>query len=153
MNEFVMGILTSTVATVLIAVMVKCVFPYVKDQCLYNGIRVVGTWNITEFRNGKNVRVGQIELKQKGRTIKGVSTRKITRGGVKSERKFHYHGFISGHQVTLIFEDAKGVGFDTGTYVFTVQNDVKTMVGMATFHGKIENKIVSEARNLIKAVS
>jgi hypothetical protein len=27
------------------------------------------------------------------------------------------------------------------------------MIGMATFHGKTENKIVSEPRTLIKAVS
>lgn len=97
--------------------------------------------------------VGQVELTQQGHIVKGQSTRIKTRDGKKSERRFRYHGFISGNQVTLIFEDVKGVGFDTGTYVFTIHNDAKKMIGMATFHGKIENKIVSESRTLIKLVS
>ncbi|WP_090365348.1 hypothetical protein [Ferrimonas sediminum] len=152
MNEFLMGVFASIVATVVVAIIVKWIWPDFKDRSLYNGIRVEGIWEIIELRNGKNVKVGQIELTQQGRIVKGTSTRTKTRDGKKSERKFHYHGFINGHQATLIFEDAKGVGFDTGTYVFTVQNDAKTMVGMATFHGKAENKIVSEPRTLIKAV-
>ncbi|SDJ46050.1 hypothetical protein SAMN04488540_108113 [Ferrimonas sediminum] len=147
-----MGVFASIVATVVVAIIVKWIWPDFKDRSLYNGIRVEGIWEIIELRNGKNVKVGQIELTQQGRIVKGTSTRTKTRDGKKSERKFHYHGFINGHQATLIFEDAKGVGFDTGTYVFTVQNDAKTMVGMATFHGKAENKIVSEPRTLIKAV-
>jgi hypothetical protein len=153
MTEFFMGVLSSMVATALIAAVVKWGWPSFKDRCLYNGVRIAGSWEITEVRNGKNVKVGRIELKQQGRLITGTSTRTKTRNGKKSERKFQYHGSISGHQVTLIFEDAKGVGFDTGTYIFIVQNDSKTMVGMATFHGKTENKIVSEPRTLIKAVS
>ncbi|GGB81507.1 hypothetical protein GCM10011352_04070 [Marinobacterium zhoushanense] len=153
MTEFLMGILSSIVATALITAVVKWGWPSFKDKCLYNGVRIAGTWDITEVRNSKNVKVGRIELKQQGRIITGTSTRTKTRDGKKSERNFQYHGSISGHQVTLTFEDAKGVGFDTGTYVFIVQNDSKTMVGMATFHGKTENKIVSEPRTLIKAVS
>ena len=153
MNEFLMGVLASIVATAVIAIIVKWVWPNFKDRCWYNGIRVAGAWEIIELRNGKNVKVGQIKLTQQGRIVKGTSTRTKTRDGKKSDRKFHYHGFINGHQVTLIFEDAKGVGFDTGTYVFMVQNDAKTMVGMATFHGKTENKIVSEPRALNKVLS
>lgn len=153
MMDFLIGALASITATALIAVVVKWVWPSFKDKCLYNGVRVEGTWDIIEERNSKNVKVGKIELTQQGRIVKGTSTRTKTRDGKNSERKFHYHGFINGHQATLIFEDAKGVGFDTGTYVFTVQNDAKTMIGVATFHGKIENKIVSEPRTLIKAVS
>lgn len=153
MNEFLMGVLTSIIATALIAVIAQWIWPSFKDRCLYNGIRVAGAWEITEVRNGKNVTVGQVELSQQGRIVQGQSTRTKTRDGKKSERKFHYHGFINGNQVTLIFEDAKGVGFDTGTYVFTVQNDAKKMVGMATFHGKKENRIVSEPRIIIKLVS
>lgn len=148
-----MGVLASIVATALIAVIVKWIWPSFKDRCLYNGIRVAGSWDITEVRNGSNVKVGRIELKQQGRLITGTSTRTKTRDGKKSERKFQYHGSICGHQVTLIFEDAQGIGFDTGTYVFIVQNDSKTMIGMATFHGKAENKIVAEPRTLVKAVS
>lgn len=153
MNEFLLGVLASIVATALVAIVVKWIWPSFKDRCLYNGIRVVGAWEITEVRNGKNIKVGRIELTQQGRIVKGTSTRTKNRDGRKSERKFHYHGFINGHQVTLIFEDTVGVDFDTGTYVFTVQNDSKTMVGMATFHGKAENKIVSEPRTLIKVAS
>lgn len=153
MVDFLIGALASIAATVLIAIVVKWAWPSFKDKCLYNGVRVAGTWEIVEVRNSKNVKVGKIELTQQGRIVKGTSTRTKTRDGKTSERQFHYHGFINGHQVTLIFEDAKGVGFDTGTYVFTVQNDSKTMVGMATFHGKTENKIVSEPRTLIKVVS
>lgn len=153
MNEFLLGVLASIVAAALIAIVVKWGWPALQNQCLYKGIRVAGAWEINEFRNGRNLKSGKIELTQLGCIVKGTSTRTKTRDGKASERKFHYHGFINGHQVTLIFEDAKGVGFDTGTYVFTVQNDGYTMVGMATFHGKIENKIVSEPRTLIKAIS
>lgn len=65
---------------------------------------------------------------------------------------YSYKGSIHGHQVTLSFEDKKGLGFDAGTYVFIVQNDSNTMVGMATFHGKVENRIVSEPRTLKKVL-
>ena len=153
MTEFLMGILSSVVATALIAIIVKWGWPTFKDRCLYNGVRVSGRWDITEIRNGRNVKVGRIELEQRGRVITGSSTRTKTRDGKNSVRKFLYHGSINGHQVTLIFEDENGVGFDTGTYVFTVQNDSKTMVGMATFHGKTENRIVSEPRTLTKVVT
>lgn len=51
-----------------------------------------------------------------------------------------------------MFEDKKGIGFDTGTYVFIVQNDGNTMVGVATFHGKTENLIVSENRILKRVI-
>lgn len=153
MTEFLMGVFASIMAIVLIAIMVRWIWPSFKDRCLYNGIRVVGSWDIIEVRNGNNIEVGRIELKQQGRLITGTSTRIKTRDGKKSERKFLYRGSICGHQVTLTFEDAQGVGFDTGTYVFTVQNDSKIMIGMATFHGKTENKIVSEPRTLVKAVS
>jgi|GEM_PF-3130804 len=153
MTEFFMGVLSSIVATALIAAVVKWGWPSFKDRLLYNGVRIAGVWDITEVRDGKSVKAGKIELKQQGRLLTGTSTRTKTRDGKNSERKFQYHGSISGHQVTLIFEDAKGVGFDTGTYVFIVQNDSTTMVGMATFHGKTENKIVSEPRILIKVVS
>lgn len=71
----------------------------------------------------------------------------------KSERKFQYHVTISGNQVTLIFEGAHAGCFDTGTYVFTVLNDSKTMIGMATFHGKKENKIVSDPRTLFNVLA
>ena len=94
-----------------------------------------------------------MELKQIGRSISVSSVRSKTRDGKKSDRKFSYNGAIYGHQVTLTFEDEKGIGFDTGTYVFTVQNDGKTMVGMATFQGKKENKIISEPRTLTKVLS
>ncbi|HHK8230825.1 hypothetical protein [Serratia quinivorans] len=153
MTDIIMSIFASVVATGLLALVGKWAWPRFKDRCLYNGIRVAGVWDITEVRNGKNVKAGKIELKQQGRLITGTSSRTKTRDGKNSDRKFKYHGSISGHQVTLIFEDASGMGFDTGTYVFTVLNDSKTMVGMATFHGKTENKIVSESRTLNKAVS
>ncbi len=96
---------------------------------------------------------GRLELKQVGRSITGTSVRSKTREGKKSERRFTYRGVIQGNQVTLLFEDAKGVGFDSGTYVFTVQNDAKTMLGMATFHGRKENRIISESRTLTKTIT
>ena len=153
MSEFLLGVLASILASAIIAIIVKWIWPNLKDKCLYDGVRIAGAWDITELRNGNNIKVGKIELIQQGRIVKGTSTRTKTRDGTKSERKFHYHGFINGNQVTLIFEDTKGVGFDTGTYVFLVQNDAQTMVGMASFHGKAENKIVSEPRTLNKVVS
>ncbi len=153
MTDFLLGVLSSIVATAVIAIVVKWIWPNFKDKCLYSGVRVDGSWEISERRNNRTVKVGKIELKQLGRRVTGTSTRTKTRDGKSSERKFHYHGFVNGQQVTLIFEDKKGVGFDTGTYVFTVQNDAKIMIGMATFNGKAENKIVSESRTLTKVVS
>lgn len=151
--DFLCGVLSSILATLFITSIVKFVWPFFKDRCLYEGVRVAGAWDITEVRNKQSITAGRIELKQQGRLITGTSTRTITRDGSTSERKFKYRGSVSGNQVTLFFEDAQGAGFDTGTYVFTVLNDSKTMVGMATFHGKKENRIVSEPRTLIKAVS
>lgn len=40
MNDFLMGVLASTVATALVAIVVKWIWPNFKDRCLYNGIRV-----------------------------------------------------------------------------------------------------------------
>ena len=153
MTDFVIGFLSSLAATAAGFVLVKYAWPSFKDKCLYYGVRVDGSWDITEERGGKQVKVGRLELKQLGRTITGNSVRSKTREGKKSERRFTYHGTIHSNQVTLLFEDTKGIGFDTGTYVFAVQNNAKTMVGMATFHGKTENRIVSEIRTLTKVVS
>lgn len=150
---FWIGVLSSLTATTILYVVFKCAWPSFKDKCLYSGVRVAGSWDVTEERNGEVTKSGRIDLEQTGRIIKGTSIRTRTRGGQESQRKFQYHGTISGHQVTLIFEDAQGKGFDTGAYVFVVQNDGKTMVGNTTFHGKPENKIVSESRTLTKVVS
>ena len=76
---------------------------------------------VIEERNGKQQRVGKIKLEQTGKHISGESVRSKTRDGKQSNRQFSYEGSIHGHQVTLLFEDKKGVGFDAGTYVFLVQ--------------------------------
>jgi len=152
MGNFILGVFASFVATG-IYVIIKWAIPYLKDKYFYDGVRIDGTWEITEVRNDNLVKVGRLELKQNGRRVFGSSVRSRTREGQESDRKFEYSGTIDGHQVTLIFEDVKGIGFDTGTYVFIVQNDGKTMIGMATFHGKKENRIVSESRTLTKIVS
>lgn len=152
MATFLFGFLSSIAAAAFIAVVVKWAWPSFSDKCLYRGVRIEGVWNITEVRNGETVTVGCIELKQVGLRITGHSSRTRTREGKESDRRFSYFGSIHGDQVTLTFEDDRGKGFDTGTYVFIVQNDAKTLVGMATFHGKQENRIVSEPRVLKKAV-
>ncbi|WP_027252045.1 hypothetical protein [Photobacterium halotolerans] len=153
MTEFFIGVVASLSATALVTLVVKWGWPTFQSNCLYKGVKVAGEWDIVEVRNGKNITAGRITLQQVGSNIAGSSIRSKTRDGKKSERKFSYKGTIFGNQVTLMFEDHKGVGFDTGTYVFTVQNDHKTMIGMATFHGKSENKIVSESRTLKKVLS
>ncbi|EGR3948916.1 hypothetical protein KW419_22155 [Vibrio fluvialis] len=153
MTEFFIGVVASLSATALLALVVKWGWPTFQSNCLYKGVKVAGEWDIVEVRNGKNITAGRITLQQVGSNITGSSIRSKTRDGKKSERKFSYKGTIFGNQVTLMFEDHNGVGFDTGTYVFTVQNDHKTMIGMATFHGKSENKIVSESRTLKKVLS
>ncbi|EKO3423114.1 hypothetical protein NXE12_003511 [Vibrio fluvialis] len=153
MTEFFIGVVASLSATALVALVVKWGWPTFQSNCLYKGVKVAGEWDIVEVRNGKNITAGRITLQQVGSNITGSSIRSKTRDGKKSERKFSYKGTIFGNQVTLMFEDHNGVGFDTGTYVFTVQNDHKTMIGMATFHGKSENKIVSESRTLKKVLS
>lgn len=152
-DNFLIGVLSGLTATCVATALIKYAWPAFKDKCLYSGVRVNGSWDITELRNGKQTKVGRLDLNQTGRVLTGGSVRTKTRDGKKSERKFRYNGAIHGHQVTLLFDDLKGVGFDIGTYVFTVQNDCKTMIGMATFHGKKENEIVSESRTLKKVVS
>ncbi len=152
MVEFIIGIVSSLSTALIIAVVTKWAWPAYLDSS-YKGIRIAGDWEISELRDGKTVKCGKITLKQKGRNIIGSSTRTRTRDGKKSERKFKYKGFTCGRQLTLTFEDAKGEGFDTGTYVFAVLNNGRTMEGMATFHGKVENKIVSESRTLTKVVT
>jgi hypothetical protein len=153
MIDFLIGFFSSIAATVAIAVLVKWAWPSFQDKCLYNGVRVDGSWEIFESRDEKHVKVGRLELRQIGRRISGSSARSKRRDGTQSNRRFTYNGCIYGHQVTLQFEDEKGVGFDSGTYVFIVQNDGNTMIGMATFHGKPENQIVSEARTLKKVLA
>ena len=153
MSDFFLGVFSSLTATGFIAILINWVLPNIKDKFFYEGVRINGCWEISESRGNENVKVGNIELEQIGRCITGSSIRNKTREGKTSVRKFQYIGKIYGDQVTLVFEDLKGVGFDTGTYVFIVQNDGKTMIGQATFHGKKENRIVSEQRILTKVAS
>lgn len=148
MIEFWIGVAASLVATALVYVSRRFLWPMLWERVFYRGVNLGGTWEIVEERSGESRVVGKIELKQLGRRLTGSSVRSRTRGGQPSNRKFSYTGSIQGHQATLVFEDQKGVGFDVGTYVFIVQDDGNTMVGMATFHGKAENKIVSEPRIL-----
>jgi hypothetical protein len=148
MSEFWIGVAASLVAAGLVYVTSRFLWPMLWELVFYRGVNLGGTWEIVECRGGESHVVGKIELKQLGRRLTGSSVRSQTRGGQPSNRKFSYTGSIQGHQATLVFEDQKGVGFDVGTYVFIVQNDGNTMVGMATFHGKTENKIVSESRTL-----
>jgi len=153
MMSLFIGIFGSIIATGIIAFVTQWLWPNFSDKWLYRGVRIEGSWDVIEERNGESVIAGRLELKQQGCRLTGTSTRTKTRDGKNSDRAFNYKGIIRGCQVTLIFEDAQGVGFDTGTYVFTVYNDRKTMVGMSTFHGKPENKIVSEPRVLRKALA
>ena len=153
MDTFIAGVMASLVAAVLYNVIAKYGWPALQDRVLYKGIRIAGTWDIIEERNGKQTKVGQIQLAQTGRRISGASVRSKRRDGKKSNRNFQYNGHIDGDQITLLFEDASGVGFDSGSYIFIVQNDGFTMNGMATFHGKTENHIVSEQRTLKKVPS
>lgn len=151
--SFILGVLSGLVAAFLYSGITILGWPIFKDKYLYQGIKIAGSWDISESRSGESIVVGTIDLKQTGHCVTGTATRTQTRGGKQSTRTFQYNGFIRGHQLTMSFDDASGVGFDTGTYVFIVQNDRKTMEGMATFYGKIENKIVSEPRSLVKVVS
>jgi hypothetical protein len=151
MENFSWGVLSGLVASGLIAI-TRHLIPILKDRYLYNGIRVGGKWKVSETRNEEQITSGSLTLEQKGNIVTGTSTRTVTRNGEQSQRTFHYKGTVSGHQMTLIFEDANGKGFDTGAYVFTVQNDCNKMIGMTTFHGKPENRIVSEQRILTKVV-
>ncbi len=150
MENFLIGVLASVVAAVIIALVVKFAWPTFQNCFLYNGIQIAGTWEIFEQRDGKTTKAGQIKLAQTGRMITGESVRSKTRGGKKANREFEYRGHIHKDQVTLLFEDTHGVGFDSGSYVFIVQNNRLEMEGMATFQGKFENKIVSEPRTLKK---
>lgn len=152
MSDFAIGFVSSLAATAFGWLVVRHLWPFFVFSAFYRGVRIDGSWEIHEVRNGESRVAGKIKLKQLGARITGESERTLTREGKPSQRRFLYNGSIHGHQVTLSFEDNKGRGFDTGTYVFIVQNDGTTMVGMATFHGKGENRIVSEPRTLKKVV-
>lgn len=53
MLEFLMAILAGIVTAVIIAAVTKWLWPSIQDKCLYKGIRIAGTWAISETRNGK----------------------------------------------------------------------------------------------------
>jgi hypothetical protein len=89
---------------------------------------------------------GKLTLRQEGRHLTGDSMRTETRQGLPSDRRFVYRGQIVGNRVDLLFEDARGKNFDSGSYIFCVHNDYVIMEGFATFHGKPEGRIVSEKR-------
>lgn len=146
------GIFSGLVTSILVWLFAKLLLPYIQDR-LYGGLRIEGNWKIYETRDGVEKEVGSLSLQQNGYRLTGKSHRTRTRQGEKSDRQFVYKGRIAGEQVTLLFEDAQGRDFDTGTYVFRIQNDGVTMLGMSTFHGKQENRIVSEMRTLRKSAS
>ena len=66
MSQFANGFCSSLLATIAIWFWLKFIWPRIRDQALYNGVRVEGTWEIIEVRDGKQKRVGNIELAQKG---------------------------------------------------------------------------------------
>ncbi|WP_299497221.1 hypothetical protein [uncultured Shewanella sp.] len=84
MLEFLMAILAGIVTVVIIAVVTKWLWPSFQDKCLYKGIRIAGTWAISETRKGTTIKSGKITLKQKGRVITGSRKRTKTRDGKES---------------------------------------------------------------------
>lgn len=150
--NFIAGVASSLIATLLIYLVKRHLWPAFSNSVLYRGIRVDGAWEIFDQKDNAQRLVGKIRLEQTGRLITGESARSLTRDGKSSNRRFLYSGSIHGNQVTLTFEDRKGIGFDVGSYLFIVQNDGNTMIGMATFHGKSENSIVAEKRILTKVL-
>lgn len=152
MTNFIAGVISSIVAAFIIYVFIRHLWPAFRNKALYQGVRIEGVWEIVEQRSANPVRVGKIVLEQTGSDVSGHAERLLTRDGQSSSRQFSYKGSIQGRQLTLLFEDKKGVGFDTGAYVFVVHSDGNTMVGMATFHGKKENKIISESRTLRRVI-
>jgi hypothetical protein len=149
MINFILGVAASVLANVA-SKLAGITWPHVYDRAFYRGIQIGGAWEIIETRNGEQVAVGQIELEQWGHHINGTGERRLSREGKPSDRKFSYTGRFAGEQLTLIFQDTRGPDFDCGTYVFRVMNSGIEMVGKATFHGKNENKVVSEDRLLRK---
>src|SRR5262249_42760278 len=143
----------SIVAAGLIYGVTNVFWPYFVDKIFYKGIRVDGIWEIYDIRDSSKRRTGIITLRQRGHWVTGTSERRETRQGATSDRRFKYKGRIANEQLTLLFEDQQGRDFDSGTYVFRVQNNCREMLGMATFHGKPENRIVSEERVLTKTPS
>ena len=153
MSEFFTGVVSSLAATAIGGVGYYILWPMYVDRAWYRGARVDGVWDIVEVRSGEESTVGKITLMQKGKIVTGTGERKKTRDGNESERKFNYKGRFSGEQLTLIFQDARGEDFDSGSYIFRLQTNGRELIGMATFHGKKENRIVAEKRLLRKAVN
>jgi len=150
MRDFILGVGSSVAATTLVWWFVKLLLPYLQDKFFYRGVRVDGMWDIVEVRDGQRKSVGKMTLEPRGSRIRGRSRRSQTREGLPSNREFVYSGRIAGEQVTLLFEDARGRDFDTGSYIFRLLNDCVTMQGVATFNGKKENGIIAEQRLLLK---
>ena len=145
---FLWGVLSSLTAITLV-----WFCKWLKDPILNrNAVRIDGVWEIYETQKSRKIKSGEIIIKQRGSSITAESHREKTRSGSRNDRKFRYKGHIHKDQMTLVFEDVSGKGFDCGTYVFIVQNNKIEMEGMATFHGKQENEIVSERRYLKKSI-
>lgn len=66
MNDILTGVLGSIIATILIAIAVKWIWPDFQNKCLYRGVRVDGAWDIFEVRDSNDVKSGKLELKQRG---------------------------------------------------------------------------------------
>jgi hypothetical protein len=149
MSGVVYGVIGGLITAAVIWV-IKSSLPRLVDQVFHRGIHIDGVWEIIAVKSCEEIVVGQITLQQVGRRITGFGERWQTREGKDSNRKFKYSGRLAGEQLTLIFQDVRGEDFDCGTYVFRVQNSGVEMIGMSTFHGKNENRIVSEERKLRK---
>ncbi len=153
MVNFMLGVMSSLAAAGLVWVSTRLVWPYVTAKVLYKGVRIDGVWEIYDVKDGAQRKTGLLTLRQQGSRLAGTSQRIETRQGTASDRRSTYAGRIAGEQVTLLFQDQRGLDFDSGAYVFRVQNNCVEMVGVATFHGKPENAIVSERRVLKKTAS
>jgi hypothetical protein len=151
-GAYVLGVLSSMTAAGLGWLIYAVLWPRLVDS-IYCGARVDGAWAIVETREGKEMEVGKIELIQHGTRVTGSGERRLTRDGQDSNRSFIYNGRFVGEQLTLIFQDKRGKDFDCGAYVFRLQNNGLELVGMATFHGKKENRVISESRVLRKKLS
>ena len=58
MNTFLIGVISSVTAAIILVICSKYIWPLIQDKVVYEGVRIDGTWNIVENRNGNNVTVG-----------------------------------------------------------------------------------------------
>lgn len=126
MTEFINGIITGVVASIVfsgLVVFVKfIVLPWIQS-ILYDGPNLNGDWQLFYSTDSTSKSVGRLKLKHFGQNLSGNVNIWRNRTGEEVDRKMKFHGSFRGGQVLAFYEDEKLKGFIVGVVLLRISKN------------------------------